>query len=122
MFRVLTNNPLARDWWKESESNHIHVIWREQDLAAVLVEARDMIHLGWRLLNHPLASSIKPNQTPYKTLILARGDGLDYQSLTLIEAALAAVKKLGTFPGGEQRVLEDLQLIDLEMCRDIQLQ
>jgi hypothetical protein len=119
MYKVLTNNPLARDWWEESESNHMHLTWQEGDFLAVLNAARDLIHLGWRLVNHPLSSSVKPNQTPYKTLVLARGLGLDYRSLNLIEGAIAAAEKFGDFPGGSKKVLADLQFLDLEMCKDI---
>jgi hypothetical protein len=118
MFRVLTNNPLAFEHWGKRESNHIHVLWHGGGLSDVLVAARDRVHLGWRLLNHPLASSIKPNQTPYKTLILARGTSLDYLSLRVLEGAIATANKLGSFPGGSRQVLADLQLIDLEMSKD----
>jgi len=121
LIKVVTNNPRAREWWKESESNNMHVLWRDGGLLAVLTAARDLIHAGWRLINHPLSTSIKPNQTPYKTLILVKGASLDYQSLMALEGAIAAVRKFGTFPGGTPRVIADLQLIDLEMCKDIQI-
>lgn len=119
MFRVITNNPLAFAYWGERERNHMHVLWHGGGLYDVLVAARDMVHLGWRLLNHPLASSLKPNQTPYKTLVLIRGTSLDYLSLRVLEGAMATAKKLGPFPGGSQQVLADLQLIDLELCKEV---
>lgn len=122
MFQVLTNNPKAYSWWLEKESTQLQVHWQEGGFNAVLIAARDLIHRGWRLLNHPLSSSIKPNQTPYKTLLLAEGTELDCQSLSVIEAAIATAKKLGDFPGATQRIIEDLQFMDLEMCREIQLQ
>ena len=122
MFRVVTNNPLAHDWWTERESVNMHLHWQKGDFSSVMLAARDMIHMGWRLVNHPLSSSIKPNQTLYKTLVLKQGAGLDYQSLSIIEAAMATVEKLGPFPGATERVLADLQLIDLDLCKEIKLQ
>lgn len=119
MYRLVTNNPLARRHWRESECAHMSLHWREGSLLDVLVAARDMVHLGWRLLNHPLTSSLKPSQTPYKTIILARGEGLDYQSLQVLEGALATAQKMGVFPGGSQWLLADLQLIDMEMCKEV---
>jgi hypothetical protein len=119
---VYTNNPKAYEWWLSREKSNLHVQWQEGNFNSVLIAARDLVHLGWRLLNHPLSSSIKPNQTPYKTLVLARGKELDCQSLSVIEAAIATSKKLGEFPGSTQAILEDLQFMDLEMCRDIPLQ
>lgn len=119
MLRMVTNNPYAYKWGQECEINHVSLYWCEGGLEDVLVAARDIVHLGWRLINHPLASSIKPNQTPYKTLILAQGASLDYQSLQVLEGAIAMANKLGTFPGGSQQALQDLQLIDFEMCKEI---
>jgi hypothetical protein len=122
LFRVLTNNPKAYKWWLDRAQSNVHIQWLEGNFHAVLIAARDLVHLGWRLLNHPLSSSIKPNQTPYKTLVLARGCELDHQSLAVIEAALATSLKLGDFPGSVPAILEDLQFIDLEMCKEIPLQ
>lgn len=119
MFRVVTNNPLVYGYWEESESNHIHMSWHGGGLLDVLVTVRDMVHTGWRLLNHPLASSIKPNQTPYKTLVLARGTKLDLQSLQMVEGAINMVNRFGSFPGSNAQVLADLQLIDLEVSKDV---
>lgn len=119
MFRVVTNNPQAYEYWEGSESNHIHVLWHGGGFLEVLMAVRDMVHLGWRLLNHPLASSLKPNQTPYKTLVLARGTKLDFQSLQMVEGAIGMVNRLGSFPGSNAQVLADLQLIDLEVSKDV---
>lgn len=121
MFKVLTNNPRAREWWSRSESNNMHVLWLDGDLPAVYTAARDLVHIGWRLVNHPLSSSIKPNQSPYKTLILAKESSVDCQSLMAVEAAIAAVKKFGVYSGTSSDVLEDLQLVDLDLCKDIQV-
>ena len=121
--RIVTNNPLANDWWQKSESAYLKVTFVEGDLTALLTEARNLIHAGWKLLNHPLSSSIKPNESPFKTLVLVKTTtGLDLESLAAIEASYGAVRKLGSFPGGNPRVLADLQLIDLDLCKPLREQ
>jgi hypothetical protein len=79
--------------------------------------ARDEIHLGARLINHPLSGSIKPNESPYKSLVLSNERGsLDTDSLLLMEGAIATLRKL---PKRErtlsERVLDDFQVIDLDL-------
>lgn len=123
MKRIVTNNPLAKDWWQESESAHVNVFYVEGNLTALLTEVRNLIHAGWKLLNHPLSSSIKPNESPFKTLVLVKTKtGLDLESLAAIEASFEAVRKLGNFPGGNPRVLADMQLIDLDLCKPLREQ
>ncbi|MTI94072.1 MAG: GrdX protein [Firmicutes bacterium] len=122
MFIVITNNPLVAQWYKDSESDNFSIQWQRDSLLSVLTTARDLIHQGWKLVNHPLASSIKPNQTPFKTLLLGKTKHtLDYQSLQAIEDAFGAVAKSGPFPGANEDVLADLQLLDLEICKSIEL-
>lgn len=66
----------------------------------LLQAARDFIHLGWRLLHHPLYGNFRPGQQPYRSLLLTfDGHAIDRQcgferilpdvaSLSLIEEAL----------------------------------
>lgn len=83
----------------------------------VLEEVRDLVHEGAVLLTHPMASSLKPNQTPYRSVILEQSEKrtLDMNSLTLIEQAVEtyekfmAVKKL---PEYSEAVKEDFKTID----------
>lgn len=60
----------------------------------VLRAVRDLVHKGHILLTHPLAGSVKPNETPYRSVALTEQAGpLDLESLRLIEEAEAAVRK-----------------------------
>ena len=55
----------------------------------VLIHVRDLVHQGHKLLTHPLAGSVKPNETPFRSVALDGASGaLDLESLELIEAAL----------------------------------
>ena len=76
--------------------------------------ARDRVYAGHALYTHPLAGSVKPNETPYKSVVISRKPGaFDAEQGLLIENALAVCDK---FPKRErildEKVLEDLQLID----------
>ena len=48
------------------------------------------MHTGWELLSNPLYGNFKPNQQPYRTLVLRKGQSsaADMESLSLIESAM----------------------------------
>lgn len=109
---VLSNNPLV---WAEFPS----AVKFHGTLRQLLVEARNMIHQGMRLVSHPLAGSIKPNQTPYKTLILGgASQKVDLTSLLIIESAINTVDKLPPLDRNwDELVMDDFQLIDLTLLQ-----
>lgn len=89
-YMIITNNPLVAERWP-----------RETELVAgapdaVYRAARNMVHGGHRLLTHPLAGSVKPNESPYRSVIVTRDPRptVDFASLRLMEAALSALDKL----------------------------
>lgn len=107
---IVSNNP--RVWNKYPGCIRI-----SGDYKDVLIAARDYIHLGNSLLCHPLAGSIKPNETPYKSLALREGQGkLDFKSLLLIESAIETFNK---FPLVDRmwsdQILKDFQVIDEDL-------
>lgn len=53
-------------------------------------KGRDMVHVGWRLIASPLYGNLKPNQQPYRTLVLTKGESsaVDFESLQFIENAI----------------------------------
>lgn len=104
-------------------TNNSSVVREEQDifisgdLLAVMRRCRDLIHQGHVLVSHPLAGSVKPNETPYKSIVIGRqsSNRVDYQSLGVMEASLrTAQRMLGErpLPQYPERVLLDFQLID----------
>ncbi len=109
-YMIITNNPLV---WGRLKETH-NVIYREISFEEILREARDRIHEGHVLLSHPLSGSVKPNETPYKSIMLsARKEGVDEGSLKLIENAIQACRKF-IFKSDlyEESVYDDFQLID----------
>jgi len=60
----------------------------------VLEKVRKMIHGGHELLTHPLSGSIKPNETPYRSVLVSAAAGiLDFDSLRIIEESIQTAEK-----------------------------
>lgn len=110
-FYALTNNPLARD-------KYLSIVqYREGTVEDIFTAVRDAVHMGAVLISHPLAGSLKPNENPYKTVVLSTRKGrLDNDSLALIEGAIAVLRKMPpknrTYP---PQVHEDFMVIDLDL-------
>ncbi|MBP5749314.1 MAG: GrdX family protein [Firmicutes bacterium] len=84
----------------------------------VLTAARDSIHLGAKLLAHPMAGRLRPNETPYLTVFLEERDGapLDLPSLEIIEYCLAEDAKYeGARKKYDKALLPDLRFISREL-------
>ena len=87
---VMTNNPLVL-----SKLNDTHnVIYQKLSYEGLLKLVRDRIYEGHRLLTHPLSGSVKPNETPYKSVLLSgQKEKIDEESVRLIESAILACQK-----------------------------
>lgn len=107
---VITNNPLVL----EKLGNKHNVIYKEISYEEILKDVRDRIHDGHRLLTHPLSGSVKPNETPYKSILITqRKEKTDEWSIGMIENAIWACKKF-EFKSDRYspEVYKDFQLID----------
>ena len=112
-YLILTNNPLVQD---RMDGRGLYTIRFEPErgFREILVEARDMVYAGHILYTHPLAGSVKPNETPYKSLIVSiEPHGFDAQHAELMSNAIAVFDKFKPISRelGEG-VLRDFQLID----------
>lgn len=122
---IVTNNPLAH----EQLQDKYNVVYYELPLNEILKVMRDMIHAGCHLLTHPLSGSVKPGETPYKSVLMLKGPktqgsagekgaGADSESVKLIESALSACEKFADKSAGySEKTLRDLQLIDLDLIK-----
>ena len=110
---IVTTNPLV----KEQIEGNYNIDFVEGDILNVMEKLRDMIHKGSVLLTHPLSGSIKPGQTPYKSVMvhIVEGD-VDADSLLMIEDAIdnckKFVKRADEFRAGTD---EDKQFIDFTL-------
>lgn len=109
-FRIITNNPLVL----EKLGDEYQVEYYEISYEDVLKKVRDEVYKGYRLLTHPLSGSVKPNETPYKSVMVSVSkNGADPDGMKIIENAIAACKKF-EFKSDKYKpqVYEDFRLID----------
>jgi hypothetical protein len=117
---LVTNNPDVRDKFQD----RFQVDYLENHGYIQLLEhVRDMIHKGHQLLTHPLSGSIKPNETPYKSVILSSKKGeLDSSGLSIVEDSIISARKFITnrpTPDWPDHVLEDFRVIDLSLMENV---
>mgnify|MGYP000852403455 CR=1 FL=1 len=112
-FEILSNNPRVAAKYPDV------TVFRGINVQNIFLLARDRIHQGAVLVNHPLSGSVKPNESPYKSLVVSVSSDptlLDLDSLRMIESAQDVLKKLQdrnrTY---SDAVLEDFQVIDLDL-------
>lgn len=88
----------------------------------VLIQSRDLIHKGYILLTHPLSGSVKPNESPYKSILIEEGTGtLDIDSLRIIENSIATAEKfvkIRKIPTWPKSILEDFSEIDYSLIKN----
>ncbi|MBA1334869.1 MAG: GrdX protein [Firmicutes bacterium] len=115
---IISNNKLV----KENLSTDFEVIFVDGTLLEIMERARDMVHRGYILLTHPLSGSIKPNQTPYKSIALEKRTGkVDFDSLIILEDSISRTKSLlknKPTPDWPEKYLEDFRLIDYDLIKN----
>jgi hypothetical protein len=113
---VITNNPMSKDGFSDKYT----VNYIEGGVMEVFKKVRDQIHCGHKILTHPLMSSIKPNETPYRTVLITEKKlpNIDMDSLDIIENAIMTTEKFirdFNIPSWSESVLKDFQLIDYDL-------
>lgn len=116
---IITNNTLVY----ESFNNKFTVNYINGTATKVLFKVRDYMHNNHRLLTHPLVSSIKPNEMPYRTIVISkdRDNNIDLESLELIEKSISTtIKFMKDFntPNWNENVLKDFRLIDFDIINN----
>lgn len=117
---IITNNPYVYEKYKDNKE----IIYKEDsDYLEVLNFIRDKIHEGHQLLTHPLSGSIKPNETPYKTIMISKEKGsLDEDGLRILEESVETFKKFASdkpTPDWVEHVLDDFRVIDLSLIENV---
>lgn len=109
---IITNN----DWVYEKFKDKYNVLFIQGSYRDVLVRARDKIQEGHELMTHPLSSSLKPNETPYKSVIISENKGtLNFDSVYIIENSIMTYDKFNKdkLKNLTDKIIEDFKLIDL---------
>lgn len=90
----------------------------------VMIKTRDMVYTGYKLLTHPQASSLKPNQTLYRSVIIYPKEGEDNtEDIMLIEKCVETfrqwqgiAKSPESYP---EKVANDFKTIDLSVIENV---
>ena len=118
MYRIVINNSLCRDKYQEL----IPVDFLEgKGYMDVLLAVRDYIQKGWRLETHPMTGSLKPNQTPYKSIMvsdLPREQEEFYSQEMTIENSILSCRKfleIKQTPNWTEEIRKDFMIVDLSL-------
>ena len=121
---IITNNPRVNaEFFAVPERKPVdpEVDYREgATQEEILIIARDLIHLGARLVIHPMMGRIRPNETPYKSVFIEIPEenetrDTDFMSVMIIEDSILETRKFlnDTYMiKYEDDVLEELQYMD----------
>lgn len=90
-YTLITNNPV----FFEYQQAGLEIRPVNDTAHAVMCAARDAIHTGWTLLNHPLYGNYRPYQQPFRSLLLSAPESsaasvpcVNAESLHFLEQAL----------------------------------
>jgi hypothetical protein len=88
-----------------------------ENYIGVLTTAKYMVSDGYVLLTHPQAGSLKPNQTPYRSVMLEKGSsgGTDVNGVMLLDSAIETYHKFiknHPVPIYEESIADDHRTID----------
>jgi len=108
--RIITNNPLV----VRCLSDYYQIEYHEISFREILVKVRDLVYEGYELHTHPIAGSVKPNETPYKSIVVSKKKKtFNMEHAELCANAIITFDKFTpigwTLP---ERILQDFQLID----------
>lgn len=111
--KIITNNQRVIDAY--SSKYDVEVI--EGNYLAVLEKVRDYIHNGYVLLSHPLSGSIKPGETPFKSIMISKGND-DFTSETMISDAYIMAKRMideSKVKDYTEKLLNDFSVVDYDV-------
>lgn len=115
---IVTNNDRVADKYKDMMNVEMVDSYEE-----VLIKARDMVYDRHRLLTHPQAGSLKPNQTPYRSIIVYPSDNSsNMDDVMMIEKAIETFNKFREIketPKYEEKIANDYKTIDLSMIDNV---
>lgn len=121
MYTIITNNCLVKDRYSSGLDN-LKVEYLECGTSLdVLIRVRDSIHGGSHLETHPMSGSVKPNQNPYKTVVVSdhRTEGTELQEfVTVMENCIITFQNFlrdRSLPDWSDKLQEDFRIVDLSL-------
>jgi len=116
---LVTNNVKALEVYGFREEIDVDYLKKGRYLD-VLIRVRNLVHKGWHLMSHPQASNLKPNQCPYKTVLLSLDRAVQSfaQDVEMVENSIDAYHKFTSGmmpPNWPDKALRDFRTIDLSV-------
>jgi len=112
---IVTNNKKLINKYNDIKIDIINL----KTIEKIFNKTRDLIHKGYILVSHPLAGSVKPYQNPYRSIILKKGNKLDYQSLKNYENSYYKYEQFKSDKKNKnnlsEKIKDDYQTIDLTL-------
>ena len=116
---LITNNDRVYEKYREKMRVILLKTYEE-----VLIRSRDMVYDRHILLTHPQASSLKPNQTPYRSVVVyPQGTEDNMKDIMLIEKCIETFgqwQNIAKTPEDyDEKVADDFKTIDLSVVDNI---
>lgn len=116
---LITNNDRVYEKYKDNLTVILLDTYEE-----VLLRTRDMVYDRHVLLTHPQASSLKPNQTPYRSIVVyPKCEEDNTKDIMLIENCMETYRQwqeIAKTPDSyQEKVAEDFKTIDLSVIDNI---
>ena len=110
--RIITNNPLVKTVLSEYYTVEYY---EDLSLRDILVKVRDLVYSGYELLTHPMAGSVKPNETMFKSIVVGTDmKNIEIEHCNLMMNALITCDKFKPLNVQYSDYhIQDFQLIDL---------
>ena len=115
---IVTNN--SKVFIKYKENYNIEFIDSET-MYEVLIKTRDLLHLGYKLLTHPMSGSLKSNQTPYKSILLMKNKNFEnayFDDILMIENTIENYNKFiknRHLTNWTENIKNDFKTVDLSL-------
>lgn len=111
-FLIVSNNPLVRDTYQDK----YNVEYFDVNYVDLLNKVKNYCEEGHKILSHPLSGSVKPKETPYKSVLVSKNKGeIDINSLRIIINSLDSCDKFDKINNGNNQADKDFQLVDCSL-------
>ncbi len=111
--KIITNNNKVKEYYE----NKFEIEFIDGEYIDVLTYVRDRIHQGFILLTHPLSGSIKPGETPFKSVMIDEGND-NFESEIMISDAITIAKKMlddSKVKIYTEKMLDDFSVVDFDV-------
>ena len=116
---IVTNNDRVAEKYKDVTNIEMCETYEE-----VLLKTRDLVYNKHILLTHPQASSLKPNQTPFRSIIVyPKGEDDNIKDVMMIDKCIQVYnewQEISPSPEAyKEKVANDFKTIDLSVIDNV---